>query len=122
MASAYNGLSSTPEGNSTVATPDQRVAVYPGSFDPVTVGHLDIVERGAALYDRVIVAAAPASSNPDKQAMFSLEERLELLSGVCTHLPNVPAEPLSGLLVNYAAEHGARVIIKGLRAVSDFEY
>ncbi len=105
-----------------MAAPDQRVAVYPGSFDPVTVGHLDIVERGAALFDRVIVAVAPSSSNPDKRPLFELEERLTLLRAVSAHLPNVRAEPLQGLLVNFAAERGARAVIKGLRAVSDFEY
>jgi len=105
-----------------VAAPAHRIAVYPGSFDPVTVGHLDIVERGAALYDRLIVAVAPASSNPDKRPMFELEERIALLRAACAHLANVSVEPLAGLLVNFAADQGARVVIKGLRAVSDFEY
>jgi len=105
-----------------VAAPNQRIAVYPGSFDPVTVGHLDIVERGAVLFDQVIVAVAPASSNPDKRALFELEDRLTLMRGACDHLANVSVEPLSGLLVNFAAERGARAVIKGLRAVSDFEY
>jgi pantetheine-phosphate adenylyltransferase len=106
----------------TLATPDRRVAVYPGSFDPVTVGHLDVVERGASLFDRVIVAVAPAPSNPEKRALFTLEERLALVQGACAHLSNVVTEPLEGLLVNFAVERGARVIIKGLRAVSDCEY
>jgi pantetheine-phosphate adenylyltransferase len=105
-----------------VAAPDQRVAIYPGSFDPVTVGHLDIVERSAALFDRVIVAVAPVSSNPEKQPLFSLEERQELICGACAHLANVVVEPLTGLLVDFAAAKGAGVVVKGLRAVSDFEY
>jgi pantetheine-phosphate adenylyltransferase len=105
-----------------VAAPAHRIAVYPGSFDPVTIGHLDIIERGAALYDRLIVAVAPASSNPDKRPMFELEERIALVREACAHLAHVSVEPLSGLLVNFAAERGARVVIKGLRAVSDFEY
>ncbi len=105
-----------------MAAPDQRVAVYPGSFDPVTVGHLDIVERGAALFDRIIIAVAPDSSNPDKRPLFTTEERMGLLRGACAHLPNVSIEPLQGLLVDFTAARGARVIIKGLRAVSDFEY
>jgi pantetheine-phosphate adenylyltransferase len=105
-----------------VAAPAHRIAVYPGSFDPVTVGHLDIVERGAALYDRLIVAVAPASSNPDKRPMFELEERIALVRAACSHLANVSVEPLAGLLVSFAADRGARVVIKGLRAVSDFEY
>jgi pantetheine-phosphate adenylyltransferase len=105
-----------------VAAPDQRVAVYPGSFDPVTVGHLDLVERGAALFDRIIVAVAPSSSNPDKRPLFTIEERVALLRGAGAHLPNVSVEPLQGLLVDFAATRGARVILRGLRAVSDFEY
>jgi pantetheine-phosphate adenylyltransferase len=105
-----------------VAALDPRRAVYPGSFDPVTVGHLDIVERGAILFDRLIVAVAPASSNPDKRALFPLEERLGLVRDACAHLPNVLVEPLSGLLVDFVAAQGAQVVIKGLRAVSDFEY
>ncbi len=103
-----------------MAAPDQRVAVYPGSFDPVTVGHLDIVERGAALFDRIIIAVAPDSSNPDKRPLFTTEERMALLRGACAHLPNVSVEPLQGLLVDFTAARGARVIIKGLRAVSDW--
>lgn len=105
-----------------MAVPDQRVAVYPGSFDPVTVGHLDIVARGAALFDRIIVAVALASSNPDKRPLFTTAARLALLRGACAPLANVSVEPLEGLLVDFAAEHGARVILRGLRAVSDFEY
>jgi pantetheine-phosphate adenylyltransferase len=105
-----------------VAAPDQRVAVYPGSFDPVTVGHLDIVERGAALFGRLIIAVAPTSSNPEKRPLFTTEARLALLRGACAHLQNVYVEPLEGLLVDFAAGRGARVILRGLRAVSDFEY
>jgi pantetheine-phosphate adenylyltransferase len=105
-----------------VAAPDQRIAVYPGSFDPVTVGHLDMVERGTALFDRIIIAVAPASSNPDKRPLFSVEERAALMRGACAHVPNVSVEFLEGLLVDFAAARGARVILKGLRAVSDFEY
>jgi pantetheine-phosphate adenylyltransferase len=105
-----------------VVAPDQRVAVYPGSFDPITMGHLDIVIRGSALFDRVIVAVAPSSSNPEKRSLFGLEERLALVRTACAGLENVSVEPLSGLLVDFAAAHGARAIIKGLRAVSDFDY
>jgi pantetheine-phosphate adenylyltransferase len=88
----------------------------------VTVGHLDIVERGAALFDRIIVAVAPNSSNPDKRPLFTSEERVTLLRGACATWPNVFVEPLQGLLVDFAAARSARVIIRGLRAVSDFEY
>jgi pantetheine-phosphate adenylyltransferase len=98
------------------------VAVYPGSFDPVTAGHCDIIERAAALFDRLIVAVAPLSSNADKRPLFSLEERVALVRASCAAIPNVEVDVLSGLLVDYAAARGAHVIVKGLRALSDFEY
>jgi pantetheine-phosphate adenylyltransferase len=101
---------------------EKRTAVYPGSFDPVTAGHLDVIERGAALFERLVVAVAPLSSNAEKQPFFSLEERLDLLRQCCAGFPNVEVDTLRGLLVDYVAEQGARVIIKGLRAISDFEY
>jgi pantetheine-phosphate adenylyltransferase len=101
---------------------EKRTAVYPGSFDPVTAGHLDVIERGAALFDRLVVAVAPLSSNAEKQPLFSLEERLDLLRRSCAGIPHVEVETLHGLVVDYAAGHGAQVIIKGLRAISDFEY
>jgi pantetheine-phosphate adenylyltransferase len=122
MAAAYNDLFCSPGGSLNVATSVERVAVYPGSFDPVTVGHLDIVERAAALYDHLIVAVAPASSNPEKRPLFDLADRLELARRSCAHLPNVSVEALEGLLVDFAVRQGAQVVIKGLRAVSDFEY
>jgi pantetheine-phosphate adenylyltransferase len=101
---------------------EKRTAVYPGSFDPVTAGHLDIIERGAALFERLVVAVAPLSSNAEKQPLFSLEERLDLLRQCCAGFPNVEVDTLRGLLVDYVTDQGARVIIKGLRAISDFEY
>jgi pantetheine-phosphate adenylyltransferase len=101
---------------------EKRTAVYPGSFDPVTAGHLDVIERGAALFDRLVVAVAPLSSNVEKRPLFSLEERLEFLRQSCAGIPNVEVDTLHGLLVDYATEQGARVILKGLRAMSDFEY
>jgi pantetheine-phosphate adenylyltransferase len=100
---------------------DGRVAIYPGSFDPATAGHLDIIARGAALFDRLIVAVASVST-AEKKALFTLEERLRLLREACAALPNVEIDTFSGLLVEYAAQRGARVVVKGLRAVSDFEY
>jgi len=101
---------------------EKRTAVYPGSFDPVTAGHLDVIERGAALFDRLVVAVAPLSSNAEKRPLFSLEERLDFLRRSCAGIPNVEVDTLRGLVVDYAAEHSAQVIIKGLRAISDFEY
>ncbi len=95
-------------------------AMCPGSFDPVTYGHLDIIERTARHFDRVIVAV---TRNPQKSgSRFSLEERREMLEEVLGHLPNVRIEHLTGLVVDFAAAHGAAAIVKGLRAISDFDY
>lgn len=96
-----------------------RVAIYPGTFDPVTNGHLDIVERAAMLFDQVIVAV---TTNSTKNPMFSIAERLDMFQEVTQHLSNVQIESFSGLLVEYAARRGASVLIRGLRAISDFEY
>ncbi len=96
-----------------------RRAVYPGSFDPPTLGHLDIIQRAAQLFDELIVAIAV---NSQKQPLFSLEERAEMLRECCTHLPNVRVATLEGLLVRFAQQAGACAIVRGLRAVSDFEY
>lgn len=95
-------------------------ALCPGSFDPVTLGHLDIIERTARHFDDVIVAVIrnPQKTNP----LFSLEERQEMLHEVTAHLPNVRIEFFSGLLVDFARDMGAEAIVKGLRAVSDFDY
>lgn len=99
-----------------------HTAVYPGSFDPVTVGHRDIIERASALFDRVIVAVAPLSSNVEKRPLFDLSERTAFLIEACADLPNVRIETLDGLVVDFAARRGASVIVKGLRAVSDFDF
>jgi pantetheine-phosphate adenylyltransferase len=95
-------------------------ALCPGSFDPVTNGHLDIIERTARHFDDVIVAV---SRNPQKsQSLFDLDERLAMLGEVIAHLPNVQVELFTGLIVNFAKQRGAQAIVKGLRAVSDFDY
>lgn len=95
-------------------------ALCPGSFDPVTNGHIDIIERTARHFDCVIVAV---TRNPQKsQSRFGLEERQEMLADAIRHLGNVRIESLTGLVVDFAREHGAEAIVKGLRAVSDFEY
>lgn len=98
-----------------------RIAICPGSFDPVTMGHLDIISRASKLFDKVIVGVPV---NPDKHASFSIEERIELLGIVCRTqgLQNVEIDRVRGLLADYARERGAMTIVKGLRAVSDFEY
>jgi len=95
------------------------LAIYPGSFDPVTNGHLDLVERASRVFGRVIVAVAP---NPLKATLFTIEERLAMLREVCSEWPNVEVDSMPGLLVEYARSRGAHVIVKGLRAVSDFEF
>jgi pantetheine-phosphate adenylyltransferase len=96
------------------------IALCPGSFDPVTFGHHDIIERAARHFDQVIVAVI---RNPQKsQSLFSLEERQEMLREVTEHLDNIQIEFFKGLLVDFAREHGAAAIVKGLRAVSDFDY
>lgn len=96
-----------------------RIAVYPGSFDPITNGHEDIIKRAAKIFDEVIVAVL---INPDKRGLFSIEERVELIKKVVAPYSNVKVESFSGLLINFMKSHDAKVIIKGLRAVSDFEY
>ncbi len=96
------------------------IALCPGSFDPVTLGHLDIVERAARHFDEIIVAVI---RNPQKaQSLFTLEERQDLLGQCLAHLDNIRIEFFKGLLVEFAKEHGATAIVKGLRAVSDFDY
>ena len=95
------------------------LAVYPGSFDPVTNGHLDIVRRAARCFPRLLVAVV---GNPNKRPMFTLEERVELLRDACASIPNVEIERFSGLLVDFVRDRGAQLIVKGLRIVSDFEH
>lgn len=94
-------------------------ALYAGTFDPVTYGHLDVVRRAASLFDKVIVAV---SVNPRKTPLFSLEERAEMLREACKEFPNVAVATTCGLVVDFAREAGAKVIVRGLRAVSDFEF
>ena len=94
-------------------------AIYPGSFDPVTNGHMDIIERAARFFDEIVVAVAV---NLEKEPMFSTEERVELLEEACRHLANVKVDYFNGLTVSYARGQGAGIVIKGLRAVSDFEF
>lgn len=95
------------------------IAIYPGTFDPVTSGHLDILERAVSLFDRVIIAVAKESN---KNTLFSVDERLELLRTVTASMPGVEVDSFEGLTVSYAREVGAKAIIRGLRAMSDFEF
>jgi pantetheine-phosphate adenylyltransferase len=94
-------------------------ALYPGTFDPVTNGHQDLVRRAASIFERVVVAIA---ANPAKAPLFSLEERVELAREVLSDLPNVEVRGYSGLTVKFAEDHGLDVMVRGLRAVSDFEF
>ena len=96
-----------------------KVAVYPGSFDPVTNGHLDIITRGAKVFDKLIVGVLV---NIDKKGLFDIEERVELIKRVTKDLPNVEVVSFNGLLIDFVKKYNSRVIIKGLRAFSDFEY
>ena len=95
------------------------VAIYPGSFDPITNGHLDLIQRGSALFDKLIVGIL---RNEEKKVLFSVADRIEMLNEVIRGLPNVQVGSFDRLLVDYAAECGASVILRGIRAVSDYEY
>jgi pantetheine-phosphate adenylyltransferase len=97
----------------------RRIAIYPGSFDPITNGHIDIAERGLKLFDKIIVAIL---QNPTKEFLFPVEERFEMLKESFREYPNIEVETFNGLLVNYAATRNSTAILRGMRAVSDFEY
>jgi len=96
-----------------------KIAVYPGSFDPVTFGHLDIIDRALKIFDGVVVAVA---RNSEKNSLFSVKERVELLSEILVDQPRAKVDTFDGLLVDFVRKRGATVIIRGLRAVSDFEF
>ena len=96
-----------------------RTVIYPGSFDPLTNGHLDLIQRASKLFDKVIVAVAPSES---KRPLFSLEERMHMVSRAIRSIPRVECDALQGLLVNYVEKRSAQAVIRGLRAVSDFEF
>ncbi len=96
-----------------------NIAIYPGSFDPITNGHLDLVERGLKIFDHIIIAVA---KNPAKKLLFDVEERLEMIRVSLAHTTRVTIDSFSGLLVDYVRSRNARVILRGLRAVTDFEY
>jgi pantetheine-phosphate adenylyltransferase len=96
-----------------------KLAVYAGSFDPVTLGHTDLIERAAQMFSDVIVAIGV---HPSRNPLFSIKERMRLVAAVSSHLPNVAVESFDGLLIEYCRKRGARFIVRGLRAVTDFEY
>jgi pantetheine-phosphate adenylyltransferase len=101
--------------------PDPRIAVCPGSYDPVTHGHIDVISRAALMFDELIVAVVNASMRKS-QALFSADDRIDFIERATAHLPNVRVEPFSNLVVEFARDRGAKAIVKGLRAISDFEY
>lgn len=96
-----------------------KIAVYPGSFDPITLGHLDVLKDGAHMFDKVIITV---SNNISKHALLSVEERKELIRQSVAEIPNVEVDSFNGLTVEYAKKVGATILLRGLRAVSDFEY
>ena len=98
---------------------NEKIAVYPGSFDPITNGHINLIERALEVFDRLVVAVA---HNPNKSALFSVEERLEMIRVALKNDPRVAMASFEGLLVDFVEKQGARVIVRGLRALSDFEY
>lgn len=98
---------------------EKKVAMCPGSFDPITNGHLDIITRGSKVFDQVVVAIF---NNSAKKSLFTIEERIELIKQSVSHLPNVTVDVSEGLLIEYAKEHNIKAVLRGLRAISDFEY
>ncbi len=96
-----------------------KIAVCPGSFDPVTNGHVDIFERASSMYDRLIIAVF---RNPGKNPLFNMDERVRLLKQATQHIPNVEVDSFSGLLTDFVLQKDSRIIVRGLRALSDFEY
>lgn len=96
-----------------------RIGIYPGSFDPITLGHLDVIERAAKLVDSLIIGVL---NNSSKQPLFSAEDRVDMIKLVTAHIPNVKVEAFEGLLVDFAKEKNANIVVRGLRAVTDFEY
>jgi pantetheine-phosphate adenylyltransferase len=98
---------------------NMSIAVYPGSFDPITNGHIDLIERATKIFDKLVVAVA---ENPGKSPLFTIEERIEMVKKTTEQFENVIVDKISGLTVDYVRQHGASVIVRGLRAISDFEY
>ena len=97
----------------------QVIAIYPGSFDPVTNGHLDLIQRGSLIFDELVVAIL---RNPEKNPLFSVQERIEMLQGLTSSWNNVRVDTFEGLLVDYARSVNARALLRGIRAISDYEY
>ena len=107
------------ERQTTMSAPDKHACIYPGTFDPLTNGHLDLINRALHIFDKVFVAIAV---NPDKNPLFTVDERLEIISASVANNPRVITDSFEGLLVKYALEKGVHTVLRGMRAVSDFEY
>ncbi|MBK9170468.1 MAG: pantetheine-phosphate adenylyltransferase [Bryobacterales bacterium] len=112
-------LDKSPLETVVALSPGSALAIYPGSFDPITYGHLDLIERGSRLFGRLVVSIL---RNDKKQPLFDVEERMEMLREAVAGYPNVEVDSFHGLLVDYAARRGATAILRGIRAVSDYEY
>ena len=100
-------------------TNNKKTAIYAGSFDPITLGHLDVLKDGAQMFDKVVIVVA---DNPDKKCMFTVEERKEFIKKCTANIPNIEIDSFGGLTVEYAKIKGADILLRGLRSVSDFEY
>jgi pantetheine-phosphate adenylyltransferase len=118
LCSAFFRPGVSPDAEEEEEGIDMAIAVYPGSFDPITYGHLDIIERAAAIFDRVIVAVC---LNPGKQPLFTMEERVEMIARESARIPNTEVNCFKGLLTEFVQRENARIIVRGLRAISDFE-
>jgi pantetheine-phosphate adenylyltransferase len=97
----------------------EKTAIYPGSFDPITNGHVDIIERGLKVFDKIVIAVL---ENPKKEPLFTTKERVAMIEDIFAEAPRIEVKAFHGLLVEFAKEHGTRIVIRGLRAISDFEY
>ena len=98
---------------------EPKVAIYPGTFDPITNGHIDVIERAATIFDKVIMAVAV---NPSKTPLFTVQERMDMIRDAVAYIPNASVDCIEGLLVDYVAQKKVQVVIRGLRAITDFEY
>ena len=112
-------LASAMRSNPSLSSNRMKTVIFPGTFDPITLGHVDLVQRAAALFDNVVLAIA---NSEKKQPLFSLEQRISLCQQSFSHLPNVEAQGFSGLLVDFAKANNSQIVLRGTRSIADFEY